>query len=42
MTVVKRDWLFEQYDNEDLFTIDSNDEGDDHDQVGTLMPSHLI
>lgn len=37
----RRDWLFEQYNNEDLVIIDSNDEGDDNDQVGSLMTFHL-
>lgn len=37
-----RDWLFEQYINKDPVVTDSNDEGDDDDQVGSLMPCHLI
>lgn len=32
----RRDWLFEQYDNKDLVIIDSDDEGEDDDQLECL------
>lgn len=33
------DWLFEQYGKENPIIIDNDDEGDDDDQVESLMPS---
>lgn len=37
----RKDWLFEQYGDEDLVIVDSDNDDDEDAQVGALMPSHL-
>lgn len=35
------DWLFEQYNNDDLIVIDSDNADDNDIQMARLIPSHL-
>lgn len=37
----RKDWLFEQYGNEDPVIIDSDDDNDEDVQMGDLMSSYL-